>query len=96
VPSELEIASQLIDLVRTDLAVDAPHVDASSQLIGDLGLDSVAFAISLIAIEDRFGVRLTEKELFECKTIGDTASLICGHLAAPPAASTPEAVQHDG
>ncbi|WP_280409542.1 phosphopantetheine-binding protein [Nocardia brasiliensis] len=44
--------------------------------LGDLGLGSVAVAIGLVAIEERLGVRQTERELLSCWTIADMVELI--------------------
>ena len=43
---------ELLDIVRNDLAVDLPVINGSSRLIADLGLDSVAFAVALVAIDE--------------------------------------------
>ncbi|QNG19996.1 hypothetical protein G4H71_14590 [Rhodococcus triatomae] len=71
-----DILTDLVDVVRTELAVGVVDIDAGSDLTADLGLDSVAFAIAIVAIEDRFGVRLAEEELFACRTLGDVAGLV--------------------
>lgn len=74
-----DIESVLLDIVRNDLAVDMPAMDGSSRLIADLGLDSVAFAVALVAIEERLAVRLSEQELIECETVGDVEQMVCRH-----------------
>jgi acyl carrier protein len=70
---------ELLDIVRNDLAVDLPVIDGSSRLIADLGLDSVAFAVALVAIDERLGVRLSERELIECVTVADVVRTISRH-----------------
>jgi acyl carrier protein len=70
---------ELLDIVRNDLAVDLPVIDGSSRLIADLGLDSVAFAVALVAIDERMGVRLSERELIECVTVADVVRTISRH-----------------
>jgi acyl carrier protein len=72
---------ELIDIVRNDLAVDLPVIDGSSRLVADLGLDSVAFAVALVAIDERLGVRLSERELTECATVADVLQTIFRHTA---------------
>jgi acyl carrier protein len=72
---------ELLDIVRNDLAVDLPVIDGSSRLIADLGLDSVAFAVALVAIDERLGVRLSERELIECVTVADVVRTISRHTA---------------
>ena len=58
-------------VLRDDLQVDISHITADSHLIDDVGLDSVAFAVGMVAIEGRLGVALSEEELLTCNTIGD-------------------------
>ncbi|KLO28419.1 acyl carrier protein [Mycobacterium haemophilum] len=62
-----DVEKELLGIVRNDLGVDLPVIDGSSRLIVDLGLDSVAFAVALVAIEERFGVQLSEKELMNAR-----------------------------
>jgi acyl carrier protein len=66
----------LLEILDSDLAMDPARVQMDSTLIGDLGFDSVAFAISVVAIEERFDLRVSEDRLFACKTFGDVVQLI--------------------
>jgi acyl carrier protein len=66
----------LLDILRSDLSMDPGRVHIDSTLIGDLGFDSVAFAISVVAIEERFDLRVSEEKLFACETFGDVVQLI--------------------
>lgn len=77
-----EFVEQLVEVVQKDLALDGQAVEPSSRLIADLGLDSVAFAIALVAIEERFEVRVSEEELMACSTVDDVATIVERHCAA--------------
>jgi acyl carrier protein len=66
----------LLAILQSDLAMDPARVHIDSTLIGDLGFDSVAFAISVVAIEERFDLRVSEEKLFACETFGDVVQLI--------------------
>ncbi len=70
------VSTALETILRDDLNVDLARVTADSHLIDDLGLDSVAFAVGMVAIEDRLGVALSEEELLTCNTIGDLDGVI--------------------
>ena len=52
----LGISAPLRSILRDDLQVDISRITADSHLIDDLGLDSVAFAVGMVAIEERLGV----------------------------------------
>lgn len=66
----------LVGILRDDLAIDTSRVHPDASLIGELGFDSVAFAIGLVSIEEKMGVTLQQDELIVCKTVGDIARLI--------------------
>ena len=46
-------------------------VTRESRLVDDAGMDSVAFAVGMVAIEDRLGAALSEEDLLSCETLGD-------------------------
>ncbi|MCH5641622.1 acyl carrier protein [Gordonia sp. ABSL49_1] len=70
------IHEALQSILEEDLDLSLGDVTESSLLIDDLGLDSVAFAIGVVAIEERLDVALTEREIYECKTVGDLENAI--------------------
>jgi acyl carrier protein len=82
-PEEVTVA--LSEILRDDMNVDISRITPASRLIDDVGLDSVAFAVGMVAIEDRLGVALTEEDLLSCDTVGELEAAI---LAKVPAAQT--------
>ena len=76
------VSATLEEILRDDLKVDISRVTRESRLIDDVGLDSVAFAIGMVAIEDKIGVTLSEEDLLTCDTVGDLEDAI---LAKAPA-----------
>lgn len=76
------VSAALEEILRDDLKVDISRVTRESHLIDDVGLDSVAFAIGMVAIEDKIGVKLSEEDLLTCDTVGDLEDAI---LAKTPA-----------
>ena len=66
----------LVAIFRDELAIDPARVHPEASLIGDLGFDSVAFAIGLVSIEEKLGLTLEQDELIVCRTVGDIARLI--------------------
>jgi acyl carrier protein len=77
------VSAALAEILRDDLNVDTTRVTRDSRLIDDVGLDSVAFAVGMVAIEDKLGVALSEEDLLTCDTVGDLEAAI---LAKVPAA----------
>ncbi|MBF6133276.1 acyl carrier protein [Nocardia otitidiscaviarum] len=70
------ISDALNSILEEDLDLSLADVTRSSLLIEDLGVDSVAFAIGVVAIEERLGVKLTEREMSEAASVGDLEDLI--------------------
>lgn len=66
----------LVAIFRDELAIDPARVRPDASLIGDLGFDSVAFAIGLVSIEETLGLTLEQDQLIVCKTVGDIVRLI--------------------
>ncbi|MGE2725968.1 acyl carrier protein [Mycolicibacterium pulveris] len=77
------VSAALTDILRDDMNVDISRITRESRLIDDVGLDSVAFAVGMVAIEDRLGVALEEEDLLSCDTVGDLEAAI---LAKVPTA----------
>ena len=70
------VGAALIEILRDDLNIDVSRVTAESRLVDDVGLDSVAFAVGMVAIEDKLGVVVNEQELLGCDTVGDLENVI--------------------
>lgn len=76
------ISAALAEILRDDLNIDASRVRPDSRLVDDVGLDSVAFAVGTVAIEDKLGVALSEQELLSCETIADLEAAIRAKVSA--------------
>jgi acyl carrier protein len=74
--SSSAVTGALQIILREDLNVDMTRVTPEARLIDDVGLDSVAFAVGMVAIEERLGVVLSEEELLTCDTVGDLEAAI--------------------
>ncbi len=70
------VGAALIEILRDELNIDVSRVTRESRLVDDVGLDSVAFAVGMVAIEDKLGVAVSEQELLGCDTVGDLESVI--------------------
>jgi acyl carrier protein len=70
------VSAALTEILRGDLNIDVSRVTPESRLVDDVGLDSVAFAVGMVAIEDKLGVAVSEQELLGCDTVGDLENVI--------------------
>ncbi len=73
---------ELPAILRDDLSIDTSRVTRDSRLIDDLGMDSVAFAVGMVAIEDRMDAALTEEDLLSCETVGELQDAVVAKLPA--------------
>ncbi|BBX91647.1 acyl carrier protein [Mycolicibacterium boenickei] len=76
------VTDGLVSILRHDLELPCQSLSASTRLVDDLGMDSVSFAVGLVAIEEKFGVQLSEEDLISCRTVGDLQTAIDGRSAA--------------
>jgi acyl carrier protein len=85
--SREEIFPRLQTLMQEILQLEsAAHLRPESRLREDLQIDSLAMVDMVIALEDRFGVKLPSdiNLLASVRTLGDTVELIAG-VARPRA-----------
>ena len=73
---------QLVAILHEDLNIDVTRITRSSRLVDDVGMDSVAFAVGMVAIEDRLGASLDEEDLLNCETLGDLETIVLAKLPA--------------
>jgi acyl carrier protein len=66
-----EINADIAQILRDELFIETTSLTRDSHLIDEVGLDSVAFAVAMVAIEEKFGAILSEEELMACETIAD-------------------------
>lgn len=70
------VTTVLLGILRDDLNADMARVTPEARLVDDVGLDSVAFAVGMVAIEEKLGVALSEEELLTCDTVGELEAAI--------------------
>ncbi|MFV8049038.1 acyl carrier protein [Mycobacterium sp. 48b] len=71
-----EVREFLIEFIADELELPAEDVNDFSELVGDLGFDSLSFALGVSEIKGRFGVVLDKDDVFECKTVGALVELV--------------------
>ncbi|CDQ42779.1 MULTISPECIES: acyl carrier protein [Mycolicibacterium] len=76
---------QLLAILREDLNIDVSRLSRDSRLVDDAGMDSVAFAVGMVAIEDRLGAVLDEEDLLNCETLGDLEQVVMAKIPSAQA-----------
>jgi acyl carrier protein len=79
-PIVSEVRNKVIEIIADRLSRDKATITEASNVIADLGADSLDIAEIMMDLEDAFGVKLEEDQ--DLKTIGDIVKYIEGKVAA--------------
>jgi len=69
--SSTEIETRVIALIRSQLHVTNPKLDARTRFVDDLGADSLALIELTIAFEEMFDIDITDAEAAKIRTVRD-------------------------
>ena len=72
----MDTMEKVVTLLGEQLGVDKDKITAGSDVVKDLGADSIDVVQLLMAMEDEFGVTVTEDDASNLKTVEDIVSLI--------------------
>ena len=74
-----EIRNKVIEIIADRLSRDKATITEASNVVADLGADSLDIAEIMMDLEDAFGVKLEEDQ--DLKTIGEIVKYIEGKVA---------------
>ena len=74
-----EIAKKVIEIVASQLELEADQIKPESSFTEDLKADSLAVVELVLALEESFGVEIPDEETEKIKTVGDAISYIETH-----------------
>ena len=63
-------------MLGEQLDVDPATITADTDIIKDLGADSLDVVELLISLEDEFGVSIPEDDIVNVKTVGDIVAML--------------------
>lgn len=75
-----EVTSKVIEIIAERLSKDAAGITEASNIIADLGADSLDIAEIMMDLEDSFGVKVDE-DTEGMNTIGDIVKYVEGKIA---------------
>lgn len=70
------ILEKLINIVSEQLDIDAATITADTNLIEDLGVDSLDIVEMFMEVQDEFDIEIPDEDVDSIKTIGDMADYI--------------------
>ncbi len=71
-----DIQNKIIDIIAERLDKDKASITAESNVVADLGADSLDIAEIMMDLEDAFGVKLEEDNAEGPQTVGDIVAFI--------------------
>ncbi len=72
----MDTMTKVISLLSEQLGLDEANINADSDIVNDLGADSIDVVQMLMSMEDEFGVTVSEDDAANLKTVGDIVALI--------------------
>lgn len=70
------ILEKIKDIMEEELGKDRNEVTLESDIIKDLGLDSLDIVTLIMAVEDEYGFTTDDDEIVNLKTVGDVVKYI--------------------
>lgn len=73
---------QVRGLVCEQLGVDAAELTSASDILDDLGADSLDVVELVMAIEETFDIEVPDEDAEGMRTLGDVEKYVIAHVAA--------------
>lgn len=70
------VFDKVAELVAEQLGVDKKNITLESNIIEDLGADSLDVIEMLMTLEDEFGITIPDDKIGQVKTVGQIVELI--------------------
>ncbi|MBK7823847.1 acyl carrier protein [Nannocystis sp.] len=77
-----DIHQQVSEIIADQLDVQCEDVTPDKSFTEDLGADSLAIVELVLALEEKFDVKIPDDEVDRIKTVGDAVKFIVDHTKA--------------
>lgn len=74
------VFDQVKESLADILSCDADKIDMDTELVRDLGVDSIDTVELIMAVEETYDITISDKDAQELKTVGDVVEFIEEHL----------------
>lgn len=71
-----DVVAQIMEMLGPLTNVSRQSIDENTDLIGDLGLDSLKVMNLMLEVEDRFDISVPMNSIADIKTVGDLGKQI--------------------
>ena len=72
----METFNKVVSLLAEQLGIDASTITLESEVVKDLGADSLDIVQMLMSLEDEFGITVVEDDVANLKTVKDIVNHI--------------------
>ncbi|MBQ1504758.1 MAG: acyl carrier protein [Oscillospiraceae bacterium] len=74
------VFDKVANILAEQLGADVNDINDSTDIINDLGADSLDVVTLLLCIQDEFDVSISDEEAQELRQVGDIVSYIEAHI----------------
>jgi acyl carrier protein len=79
--SREEVIETMKDVLASELGVEAENVTADARFKEDLDADSLDLVEVVLALEEKFGIEISDDQIAGVKTVGEAADLVISKQA---------------
>jgi acyl carrier protein len=72
----MTVFEKLREIFADQFAIDADTITESTDIVSDLGADSLDVVELLMSLEDEYGVSIEDEKVAELKTVGDVVRCV--------------------
>lgn len=76
----MDVLEKIIDILCDQLDLDREQVTEDSEIIEDLGADSLDIVDLVMTLEEEFDTEITDEMIEDMKTVGDIAKFVEEHF----------------
>jgi acyl carrier protein len=77
---EKSVEQKVIDIIVEQLKVSPEEVTLEASFIEDLGADSLDLVELIMAMEEEFGLEISDEDAEKIQTVQDAVHYIAGHV----------------
>ena len=78
-----EVLDRIREHLAAELEVDRGRIDASTRFKEDLEADSLDLYSLVQELEDTYGVRMSDEQAAQIKTVGQAVDFVLAHVGEP-------------
>ena len=76
------VYEKLREIIATQFGIDESSITENTDIVGDLGADSLDVVEMMMSLEDEFAVTIEDDKIAELKTVGDVVRCVESMLEA--------------